>query len=150
MPAPAFATPVTDVNQLIRYVTEALQDAPQAIPQPIPRTLDFTPEVDAGVAFLDERFGRDFWLPRVDLDTLNLASTLSCVVCQVTGLNFVDGVRLLNDGKFSYPWVAKHGFYVRDADLQLTPLAYRDLQHAWESAVARLRAESDDSARITA
>lgn len=98
--------------------------------------------VDAGVAFLDAKFGREFWLERIKLGTLDVASPWDCVVCQVTGLNFEEGMRLLG----ADPWhlggqqcAFNHGFVGSD---------YVGLTHAWRQRVRALR--NANSVRITA
>lgn len=42
--------------------------------------------VERGVELLDERLGRDTWLPRIDVDRLDVGSLNRCVACQVTGV----------------------------------------------------------------
>lgn len=124
---------------------------------------DFDKCVNAGVAFLDERLGRKFWLERIDVASLDVASQTDCVVCQVTGSSYVVGVELLggpalNNTYERIAWASKRGFAVQmcldDVD------HYARLTTAWIAKVRELRAESgttcvatvaeSDSVRITA
>lgn len=96
-------------------------------------------QVDAGVSFLDAQLGRESWLDSINLDTLDVSSGLDCVVCQVTGLDFVMGMRLLGFGILHSVLLMQlgvpYGFAAPSAR------AYVALTAEWKSRVARLRVE---------
>lgn len=98
----------------------------------------FAPNVDRGVAFLDERLGRDMWLDRIDPETLDVSLVYSCVVCQVTGLNFSNGLRALR-GSHDTDWSVQCGFMTRSCGID----GYHALTIAWLAKVQELRAERD-------
>lgn len=110
--------------------------------------------VDSGATFLDAKLGRDFWLPRVDVATLDVWSTSDCVVCQVTGMTYRDGVQVLgapgNYGSFTRAkWADAHGFSDDIGD-EFGFHRYTELTAAWVAKVNALRTADDDSVRITA
>jgi hypothetical protein len=41
--------------------------------------------VERGVELLDAKLGRDTWLPRIDVNRLDVGSLHHCVACQATG-----------------------------------------------------------------
>lgn len=104
---------------------------------------DADERVARGVAFLDERLGRRFWLERLDVDTLDVSSTYDCVVCQVTGQGYALGVEFLGGPALDDPfgrlaWADHRGFA-----LLVINGGYADLTAAWVRAVTRLRAEAE-------
>jgi hypothetical protein len=107
--------------------------------------------VDRGVALLDAKLGQDVWLPRVNLATLDVASSDSCVACQATGHRwYSDAVEALGldldevrDEEGVKPsWTERHGFGIslatleRDGDRDFT-----GLQEAWVQRIRQLRGE---------
>lgn len=106
----------------------------------------FAAEVDAGVAFLDEHYGREVWLPRVDLDTLHVGYDERCVLAQVTGREFDEAVCSLNGWapqNFDWDWPVARGFALREDDypgFAAFIAAYDLLTDAWEAKVIDLRA----------
>jgi hypothetical protein len=106
--------------------------------------------VQRGVALLDERLGRKFWLARINVAELNVASARDCVACQVTGLRFGDAIDVLGAPITPYPrgvWSDRHGFSLDLAALT-DERSYATLTEAWVRKVTELRAEQ--SAEVTA
>lgn len=107
--------------------------------------------VTRGIAFLDDRLGREFWLERIDVTTLDVWSISDCVVCQVTGLSYSDGLQVLGaPGSYGTltraRWADAHGF---SDDVSNDGIhRYSELTTAWSTRVRQLRAEAD-SVRIT-
>lgn len=107
--------------------------------------------VTCGIAFLDDRLGREFWLERIDVTTLDVWSISDCVVCQVTGLSYSDGLQVLGaPGSYGTltraRWADAHGFSDDVSDDGIH--RYSELTTAWSTRVRQLRAETD-SVRIT-
>lgn len=105
-----------------------------------------------GVRFLDQRLGRELWLPRIDIETLDVASQLGCVVCQVTGRSFWPGVTLLggpgdDDPYARLDWAVARGFALR-APGDGTLANYGPLTVTWRTRVLELRRQAADSARV--
>lgn len=103
--------------------------------------------VEAGVAFLDERYGRTEWLQRVNLDTLDVHSQLDCVLAQVTGKTYVEaldvvGVPTSDSGFARTRWTDAHGFS-RDLtpDHWASHVRYTRLTEAWATKITELRSE---------
>jgi hypothetical protein len=113
---------------------------------------DYDHAVASGVEFLDQRLGREFWLPRIDVETLDVSSQLSCVVCQLTGRSFWPGVTLLggpgdDDPYTRLDWAVARGFALhapRDGSLT----NYGPLTVTWRTRVLELRRQAADSARV--
>lgn len=128
-------------NRVMSAVTfELLDDFPPA------RSLAETKlAVQRGIEFLDRRLGRDVWLSRIDLNTLNVASPFACVVAQVTGTFYGSGLGLLlrpneHVGDFTY----NHGFVATD------PVSYRLLTEEWIIRVNELRAAASPRVKVLA
>lgn len=107
-----------------------------------------------GIAFLDERYGRDVWLSRVNLSTLDVADGWNCVAAQVEGRDYYEAVeRMMGSNHRAdqfYPFANERGFSV--PDVRGTIDGYERLTKLWKDAIYRLRAEargSDESVRIT-
>jgi hypothetical protein len=102
--------------------------------------------VQAGVEFLDERLGRDVWLSRVNLATLDVSSGLDCVVCQVTGVDFVTGMALLgfhhSRNVVSTQLGTRYGFTASSSR------AYVALTAEWKNRVTQLRVEQSRNERV--
>jgi hypothetical protein len=108
--------------------------------------------VDNGVALLDLKLGRNVWLSRVDLATLEVSSSENCVLCQATGVHWYGvavsslGIvfEVTNDGEgVRPPWTEAHGFGISLATLD--EVGHRDfagLQDAWVAKINELRAEA--------
>jgi len=122
--------------------------------RPVPTTPvvehDFSTEINAGVAYLDAHVGRDVWLPRVNLDTLQLWQEDTCVVAQVTRQPYYLGVGELGgpayDGVFYaeiFEWGIPFGFYV-DENLYVNgageSVLYDQLTAQWKRKIEELRA----------
>jgi hypothetical protein len=93
--------------------------------------------VDRGVEFLDRKLGRDVWLPRVNLETLDVATGNDCALAQATGVDYSRALRRLNADHCS----TRYGFS--------TPHSYQRLTRTWIRKIKELRA-AGDSVRITA
>ena len=103
--------------------------------------------VTNGVAFLDERYGRDDWLQRVDLERLDVKTQFDCVLAQVTGLPYTEALGVVGvpgGGSFNRTrWTDAHGFSRDLSDEHLGPYArYGERTHAWVSKISELRAEA--------
>lgn len=121
-------------------------------------TNDHDANVDRGVALLDEKLGRDVWLPRLDLTTLSVGSTDRCPVAQATGTDFGDGLVRLGVSEAterapyagSPSWTEHHGFGLYRDPLTFTGIPdtrdFDGLTQAWIRKVGELRAESSVSA----
>lgn len=133
-------------QSLERALREFTRDLP-SVASPSDDSLEV--RVARGAAFLDEKLGREFWLERVDVDTLDVWSVADCVVCHVTGLSYSDGLQVLGApgtyGSFTRAkWAGAYGF----SD-DLGGHRYDTLTELWVAKVRALRAEAD-SVRITA
>jgi hypothetical protein len=105
--------------------------------------------VTQGVALLDERLGRKFWLERINLAELDVASPRNCVACQVTGLRYTDAVGVLGapDSPFHRAaWGDQHGFSL-DLIEFTDERHYAMLTREWTRRVEQLRA--NQSAEVT-
>lgn len=89
-----------------------------------------TKRVRAGIKALDTEFGRDKWLTRIDISTLNVGSSAVCICGQLFGdyanAEFkklkgwqekdekgFDAEKSWTSGNMiSDDWAAKHGFYI--------------------------------------
>lgn len=104
--------------------------------------------VDRGVEFLDERLGRDVWLPRLNVLTLDVATLNRCVVCQATGVSWYGeglesiGVTLENmvdaDGGLG-SWTERRGFGLKGEGSE--PRDFAGLNETWVRKIVELRAE---------
>jgi hypothetical protein len=99
-------------------------------------------DVDRGAALLDELYGRDAWLSRVDLATLDVSSPFDCVVAQVTDEIYSHGVYQIRFkatilGKLDETFTCAHGFEARYGNWHI----YRALTELWRDKVRALRAE---------
>lgn len=108
--------------------------------------------VARGVAFLDARVGRDVWLPRIDLTTLNVRTSERCVVCQATGIPWYGsaldslGVSLeimhAEMGGLG-SWTEAHGFGISlDRVQREDQRDWAGLTGEWHRRVTELRAAS--------
>lgn len=118
--------------------------------------VEFTEAVNNGVAFLDERVGRDTWLPRINTATLDVRSSTCCPLAQSTGKRYADA--LVSFGIYHTQgfipvraacWTDTHGFSADLHDDDNWMRRYAALTAAWIAKVEELRAEGD-SVRITA
>jgi hypothetical protein len=106
--------------------------------------------VSNGVALLDLKLGRDVWLPRVNLDRLDVGSSTDCVLCQATDIRWYgDAVKSLgfvvevtHDWAGVHPsWTEAHGFGISLETLDR--VGHRDfagLREAWVEKITELRA----------
>lgn len=105
--------------------------------------------VGNGIALLDLQLGRDVWLPRIRLDTLDVASSEDCILCQATGIRwYADAVDHLGVGEdvvrdwegVRPEWTQAHGFGISLETLEDT--GHRDfagLQAEWVARITELR-----------
>lgn len=105
--------------------------------------------VGNGIALLDLKLGRDVWLPRINLDTLDVASSSDCVLCQATGTRWygraVESIgipfEITHDDEGVRPmWTQAHGFGISLETLENT--GHRDfdaLQAEWVARITELR-----------
>lgn len=115
--------------------------------------------VESGVTLLDLKLDRDVWLPRVNLDTLDVASSVSCILCQATGISWyadaVDHLRIgddiVRDWEGVRPeWTQAHGFGISLKTLEDTGRRdFSGLQAEWVRKITELRAKAGDSAGMT-
>lgn len=107
--------------------------------------------VDSGVMLLDLKLGRDAWLPRVNLDRLEVSSSDNCVLCQATGIRWYgEAVKSLGINDITLDewgvrptWTEAHGFGISLETLDR--VGHRDfagLQAAWVAKITELRKES--------
>lgn len=96
--------------------------------------------VDAGVALLDRKLGRDVWLDRIDLTTLKVWSVRgSCVASQACGgVEFPTALRRLQVAKWDREDIAR-GFNARAGLVGVVELI--QLHFLWKRTIRRLRAE---------
>lgn len=119
----------------------------ESVPGSTPTDVSVDDAVANGVAFLDERYGRDVWLRRVDLESLDVRSQLDCVLAQVTGHTFttaLDVVGAPSGGSFTRTrWSDAHGFSrdIMGENNWDSCARYRQLTAAWASKITELRAE---------
>lgn len=138
------------VTTQLRRMAEAFEDMNVSLCElttPSPQ-ITYAEAVDAGVAFLDERLGREFWLPRINESTLDVMSQLNCVVCQVTGLTYAEGVGMLGGPGFDKTedrqlWSVERGFALGGFTLAFNPRAYHELTTTWIRKVHELRGKGD-------
>ena len=105
---------------------------------------DFTAEIEAGVALLDTHLGRETWLPRVNLSTLQLHNALQCVLAQTTGRDYFEATASVgNPDVDDVDWGDAYGFAVSDelAVKHGEMTLYRQLTDQWVRKIAALRAE---------
>lgn len=102
--------------------------------------------VDRGVAFLDEKLGRDVWLPRLNFATLDLGSCQRCVACQATGIGWYGSAieslgitieHMHREYNSAGSWTVAHGFGLQFGHRADWP----GLTDAWRRRVTELRAE---------
>lgn len=102
-----------------------------------------TDSVTRGVALLDERLGREFWLERVNIAELDVASPRNCVACQVTGLRYTEAANVLGAPSAPYAravWGDEYGFSLDLIEFTVER-TYHMLTRAWVRRVEQLRAE---------
>lgn len=104
--------------------------------------------VASGVAFLNERYGRDDWLQRVDLDTLDVRTQLNCVLAQVTGRTYTEALDAVGApvglSSERTRWTDAHGFSrdLADCGNWESCVRYEQLTRAWVAKISELRAEA--------
>lgn len=83
--------------------------------------------VERGVKFLDETFGRDTWLPRMNVATLDVATANNCALAQASGEDYGNAVDIwdIRDS-------TKLGFS--------TQHSYAALTETWRRKIVELRA----------
>lgn len=111
---------------------------------------DFTAEIEAGVALLDAKLGRETWLPRVDVQKLALNDEDLCVCAQATQVPYFRGTGLLGNPnpEWDLNWGDKYGFCM-DNDVVSNALdrhvgeseLYGQLTDQWKTKIEQLRAE---------
>lgn len=118
-----------------------------------PANVQHALNVDRGVALLDARLGRDVWLPRVNLATVDVQSSDRCVACQatehpwygdaVTALGFnVTSTSVVDDEGVNPSWTERHGFGISLATLERDGNRdFAGLQEAWVQRIRQLREE---------
>lgn len=107
--------------------------------------------VDHGVMLLDAQLGRDVWLPRVDLDTLDVASSDRCVACQATRTSwFGDAIRALgfdelstafDKGGVRVNFTESHGFGISWSGVPSESRDFAGLTATWVQRIRQLRGE---------
>jgi hypothetical protein len=92
--------------------------------------------VDRGIKLLDQRIPN--WREKIDLTTLDLASSQWCVLGQVEGHSFYEGMRLLFEDSYieattneQSRLAARYGF-----DVDGLVLDYDSLQEVWEERLS--------------
>lgn len=87
--------------------------------------------VDDGIQYLDSWYGRDNWLPKIDLDTLNLGEVFSCIAGQITGsyTKFQD-IHKMDNVQCSLLGLTK----IDDS------VSYSDLSKEWKRRITEMRA----------
>lgn len=83
--------------------------------------------VERGVKFLDETFGRDTWLPRMNVATLDVATANNCALAQASGEDYGNAVDIWDIRDSS-----KLGFS--------TQHSYAALTETWRRKIVELRA----------
>lgn len=112
--------------------------------------------VDAGIALLDKALGRNVWLPRINLPSLDVASSDRCVACQATRVQwYPDAVRVLglnlgalgtedvfDEHGVRSPWTERHGFGISWESVgEGMPRDFPGLQAEWVRRIELLRRE---------
>lgn len=117
----------------------------------------YAKEIAKGVAWLDsQNNGRQGWLPRVNIGSLNLAKGNTCVLGQLYGgfHRVVDMggthhilASLLNRTlpTKTASWAVRHGFAVRGRENPVTEIKYAILTLEWMRALKKLRAEEENT-----
>lgn len=106
--------------------------------------------VDRGVELLDAKLGRNVWLRRVDLATLEVGSSDRCVACQATGTRWysyaLDALGVTTEfmtefeRPFGISWTHHHGFgLVHDNGELASERDFAGLDAAWQAKIKQLR-----------
>lgn len=110
--------------------------------------IDYAARVQRGAALLDEKWPT--WAQDIDLDTLDVWSTTSCVTAQYAAhegaqARFDEGLRLLDLSTREY---IDHGFNTEpDPETDyLSPEAYRPLNTLWRDLIQERRAQAQPEA----
>lgn len=132
--------------------------------------LDFSAEIDEGVAWLDGKDPR--WYANINLDKLELWSTTQCVLGQLAMNTFFDqlkdagygpgydGVLALDDNDDEDgDWARQHGFYVdhrkvailmhvcvddlADSDSPMYRFIWERLTYQWDARIRQIRRDAE-------
>jgi hypothetical protein len=109
--------------------------------------------VEAGIALLDAKLGRDIWLPRINEKTVEVASSDRCVLCQATGTTWyseavrafdVDLAGVFDDYGVRASWTERHGFGISWSSVKEGQTRdFAGLQAEWLRRIGELRAGGD-------
>lgn len=113
--------------------------------------------VERGVELLDAKLGRATWLPRIDVDRLDVGSLHNCVACQATGHRRYNlAFERLFPGELNRddvhefegsPSRSEHygfGLLARDG---VEAVDFANLTHTWIRKIERLREREPASVR---
>lgn len=118
----------------------------------------YAKEIAKGIAWLDsQNNGRQGWLPRVDIGSLNLAKGNTCMLGQLYGgFHRVVDMGGINHVMATFlnralpaktaSWAVRHGFAVRGGANPITEIKYAILTLEWMRALKKLRAEEETPA----
>lgn len=91
----------------------------------------FEARIKAGVEFLDHHYGRENWLPAIDVTDLDMGDYSRCIVGQLENAEIIT-----EDTGYD----SQLGFDCTVADMQHDSLCYHTLRDEWIAAISALRA----------
>lgn len=114
-------------------------------------TLNHEAAVERGVELLDAKLGRRVWLPRIDVDRLDVGSLNYCVACQATGKHWYnqafellfpeyDSQNDVNEFEGSPSRSEYYGFGLL-ARPGVSSVDFRNLSYTWVRKIEQLRGE---------
>ena len=97
----------------------------------------FEKQIEAGVAYLDEHYGRDVWLPRIDLDILTLDSNSRCIIGQLEGS--YAGTGISNETADACGFYISYGSWLNRPGSASRTEEYEILTEEWKATITALR-----------
>jgi len=97
-------------------------------------------EIQNGLDLLDEKLGRDVWIPRVDAAQIRMTNPFACVAAQAVGTNYGDAMIALGASHFD---PVKYGFeLLHDPSTTLITAIianWTTLEREWQDTIAAMK-----------